>query len=128
MLLLTALPLLRALVCFHAELTLENPALRNQLAVLRRHVMQPQLRESNRLLWIFLSRVWKDWRPTLVPVKPETVAGWHWRAFKLFWKWNFRRARRGRPAIPREIIHLIRHMADENPLWSPSAFSPSWLS
>jgi transposase InsO family protein len=87
--------------------------------VLRRHVKRPQLHKTDRLLWILLSRAWKDWRPSLVLVKPDTVVDWHWKGFKLFWKWKSRTRRRGRPTLPREIINLIRRMASENPLWTP---------
>ncbi len=119
MLLRTALALLRVLFRSRAELALENLALRHQLMVLRRSVRRPKLRQIDRLFWISLSQGWKDWRPSLVLVKPETVVGWHRKGFKLFWKWKSRTRRRSRPTVPREIINLIRRMAGENPLWTP---------
>ena len=66
-----------------------------------------------------MSRVWKNWRSSLVLVKPETVVAWHRTAFKAFWRWKSRPRRRGRPTVPREIVNLIKRMARENPLWSP---------
>jgi putative transposase len=113
------LTLLRALFRTRSDLALENLALRHQLMVLRRHVKRPQLCQSDRLLWVMLSKAWKDWRPCLVLVKPETVVGWHRKAFKLFWRWKSRTTRRGRPAISWELINLIRRLARENPLWTP---------
>ncbi len=119
MLLRTALALLRALFRSRDELVLENLALRHRLTVLRRSVKRPRLRQSDRLFWISLSEIWRDWRPSLFLVKPETVVGWHRMGFKLFWKWKSRTRRRGRPTVPREVIHLIRRMASDNPLWTP---------
>ncbi|MDP3939894.1 MAG: integrase core domain-containing protein, partial [Deltaproteobacteria bacterium] len=80
---------------------------------------RPQLRQTDRLFWILLTKLWKVWRPNLVLVKPATVVGWHRKGFKFFWKWRSRTRRRGRPAIPRQLMNLIRRMARENPLWSP---------
>jgi hypothetical protein len=115
MLFRSALALLRALFRTRWDLALEIFALRHQLMVLRRHVKRPQLHQTDRLLWVWLSRAWKDWRPNLVLVKPKTVVGWHRKGFKLFWKWKSRTARRGRPAISRQLINLIRRLARENP-------------
>jgi putative transposase len=81
MLLRAAVTLLRALFQPRAELVLENPALRHQLMVLRRSVKRPRLRPNDRLPWIFLSKAWRDWRPSLVLMMPETVVGWHRRGF-----------------------------------------------
>jgi putative transposase len=75
------------------------------------------LNNSDRLLWIGLSRVWVDWRSALVIVKPETVIAWHRKAFRLFWSWKVRRGKLGRPAVGPEIRALIRRMSNENPGW-----------
>ncbi len=56
-----------------ADLQLENLALRHQLAVLRRGSKRPQLRQTDRLLWAWISRIGSGWRETIVIVKPETV-------------------------------------------------------
>ncbi len=55
------------------SLALENLALRQQLAVLRRSVKRPHFRPRDRLFWVILRRVCKDWRSYLILVKPETV-------------------------------------------------------
>ena len=75
------------------------------------------LQAADRLLWVWLSRVWADWRSSLVIVKPETVIAWHRKAFRLFWTWKIRRGKPGRPAVPREVRDLIRRMSRENPGW-----------
>jgi len=54
----------------HRQLALENLALRQQLAVYRRMVTRPKLRPTDRLFWVWLPRVWADWRQSLVIVTP----------------------------------------------------------
>src|SRR5215813_5096928 len=98
-------------------LQVENLALRHQLAVLRRSVKRPKLTSADRLLWAWLCEVWRDWRSSLVIVKPETVIGWHRKGFRLFWTWKVRSGQRGRPPVSKEIRKLIRRMSRENPLW-----------
>jgi len=101
-----------------ADLELENLALRHQIGVLQRSARKrPRLTKGDRLLWVWLSRIWGDWRRTLAIVKPETVVAWHRKGFRLFWTWKVRRGRLGRPGIAREIRDLIRRMCRENPLW-----------
>src|SRR5882757_4608137 len=65
----------------HAELQLEILALRHQLQVLHR-ARSPRLRltAADRLLWVWLARVWNNWRTALVIVQPETVIAWLWSA------------------------------------------------
>jgi hypothetical protein len=43
------------------------------------------------MLWVWLSKVWSEWRTAVVIVKPETVLAWHRRGFRLFWTWKSRR-------------------------------------
>src|SRR5271169_5844129 len=101
-----------------AALELENLALRHQLGVLQRSTRKrPKLTPVDRLFWVCLSRVWRDWRSALAIVKPETVVAWHRAGFRLFWTWKVRRGQPGRPLISREVRHLIRRMCRENPLW-----------
>jgi transposase InsO family protein len=98
------------------EFALENLALRQQLAVLKRRTKRPKLSTADRAFWVVLSRLWPDWRHALILVKPETVIGWHRKGFKLYWTWKSRN-RSGRPRIDPEIRSLIRRMARENPTW-----------
>jgi transposase InsO family protein len=101
-----------------ATLQLENVSLRHQIGVLQRSATKrPRLHAADRLLWVWLARVWTDWRSSLVIVKPETVVGWHRKAFRLFWTWKIRRGKPGRPAVPHDVRDLIRRMSKENPGW-----------
>ena len=112
--------LVRALIsAFKArrELALENVALRQQLAVLRRSVKRPRLSKVDRVFWVLLRRIWTDWEGVLVIVKPETVIRWHRCGFRRYWTWKSRRRRPGRPGVAPEIRELIRNMSRANPLW-----------
>ena len=99
-----------------AALTAENLAMRHQLDVLSRKKKRPHLRPLDRILWVWLSRMWKGGRNALVIVKPDTVIGWHRRGWRLFWRWKSRR-KLGRPQIAPEIRELIKRLSTENPLW-----------
>jgi putative transposase len=108
---------LRASLRTRVALQLEILALRHQLQILER-TRPPRVRltRSDRLLWVWLSRLWRGWRSAVVIVKPETVLAWHRRGFRLLWTWKSRH-RAGRPAVPSDVRALIRTMSDANPLW-----------
>jgi len=114
----TLLATLSSILCSRAALELENLALRHQLGVLQRSARKrPRLTAGDRLLWVWLSRIWSDWRSVLVIVRPDTVIAWHRKSFRLFWSWKVRRGQPGRPKIPREVRDLIHRMCRENPTW-----------
>ena len=96
---------------------IEILALRHQLAVLQRQKKRVSLGAADRLLWVLLSRIWKQWRSALVVVKPETVIAWHRKGFRLYWRWKSRAGKCGRPCVSRETRDLIRQMSKANPLW-----------
>ena len=98
------------------SIVLENLTLRQQLAVQQRSIKKPKIKNTDRIFWVWLSRIWDDWRFFLIIVKPPTVIGWHRKGFKLYWKRKSRRV--GRPNIDWELIKLIRRMQKENPIWS----------
>jgi putative transposase len=78
-----------------AVLELENLALRHQLHVLRRQRPgRPRLFTIDRLLWVWLYRLWPRCLDTMVLVKPATVVQWHRQGFRLFWRWRSRSAQR----------------------------------
>ena len=101
-----------------AALELEHLALRHQIGVLKRSARKrPKLTAADRLFWVFVSRVWCNWRSALDVVKAETVMAWHSKGFRLFCTWKIRHGQAGRPAVSREVRDLIRKMSRENPLW-----------
>ena len=99
------------------NLAFENLALRQQLTVLRRTQKRPAIEKKDRLFWVWLSRIWTEWRESLIIVKPDTVVGWHRKGFRLFWTKLSQRKTGGRPSVNREVKALIRQMAQANPLW-----------
>jgi hypothetical protein len=109
--------LLRAFVISRASLAAENLALRQQLSVLEHACKRPKLRPRDRRFWVWLSRLWPDWRSVLRIVQPDTVIKWHQQGFKLYWRWKSKPKTAGRPPIGKDIRDLIRRMARENPLW-----------
>src|SRR5438128_11320451 len=107
---------LRSTIRTQRELALENLALRQQVAVWKVRQPRPQLTATDRIFWVVLSRLWKNWRFSLQVVRPETVVRWHRQGFRRYWAWKSRR-RGGRPAIGTELRELIRRMSRANPLW-----------
>ena len=99
-----------------ASLELKLIALQHQLAVLRRQRPgRPQLSSLDRLLWVWLYRIWPQVIDAMILVKPATVVQWHRKGFRLHWRGRSRRP--GRPKIGAEIRALIRCMSRANPLW-----------
>jgi len=107
----------RTLLRGSTAIALENLALRDQLAVLQRSVRRPRLLWRDRILWVWLSRIWTAWRSSLIIVQPATVLGWHRRGVQLYWRWKSRAKAGGRPRLDPKLRHLIRQMARENPTW-----------
>jgi putative transposase len=101
------------------NLIIENLALRHQLHTLQRTGKRAVLRPVDRLFWIWLSRYWVDWRKVLQIVQPSTVIAWHRKGFRLYWTWLSQRKRNGRPGTSREVIALIRRMAEANAWGAP---------
>src|SRR2546426_1919646 len=116
-LLLHLLRLLPFLCGGHRQLALENLALRQQLAVYKRTANRPKLQRADRLLWVWLSRVWPAWRQALVIVAPATVLRWQRRRFRRHWATLSGRRPAGRPPVDAAIKALVRRMAAANPLW-----------
>jgi len=104
----------RCLIRKRTSLVAENLFLRKQLAAYAERNSKPcRLSDKDRLTLLLLPRCF-DWRRTLVVVKPETLVGWHRKAFQLFWRWK---SRGGRPRVPRDLRALIAEMVRENPTW-----------
>jgi hypothetical protein len=101
----------------HHELVLENLALRQQLSAMKRTARRPHLRTRDRLFWIVLARLWKNWRTAVVLVQPDTVVRWHRDQLRRRWTRRSRPQPGGRPIIHHQVRTLVRQMATANPLW-----------
>ena len=107
----------RSKLKLRARLEAENIVLRQQVIVLSRKARsRVRLGNIDRLLFVWLYRMFPSILNAITVVKPETVIRWHRRGFRAYWRWKTRR-RGGRPRIDREIRDLIRRMSKENPLW-----------
>src|SRR6267143_6241529 len=100
------------------KLFLENLALRQQLAVLKRRNPRPRLLAFDRFFWVLARRFWSGWKQALIVVSPETIVRWHRSGFALYWRLISRTRRMfGRRRISKEIRDLIFRMVTENPTW-----------
>jgi len=106
--------------CFRSRrrLLLENLALRQQLAVLKRRQARPKLSPFDKLFWVLACRFWTDWRRSLLVVTPETVVRWHRAGFRLYWS-LISKARKqiGRKKLSTEVRELVFRMVAENSIW-----------
>ena len=98
------------------QLVLENIALRHQLAVYKRSVARPNIKDGDRIFWLTVMRMLKEWRQALVFVQPDTVVRWHRKGFRRYWR-RKSRGHPGRPPISMKLIHLIRRISTENVRW-----------
>jgi transposase InsO family protein len=100
-----------------ARLEAENLLLRQQLVVLRRKSStRVRLWNIDRLLLVWLYRLYPSLLDAIIIVRPETVIRWHRRGFRAYWRWKSCHVG-GRPRIDSEMRALIRRMSRENPLW-----------
>jgi putative transposase len=96
---------------------LEILALRHQLAVYQHRIKRPKLQPADRMLWVWLSRLWTGWQQALEFVQPRTVIAWQNKRFRDHWRRLSQSGKPGRPAISKEIRDLIQDMWRSNPTW-----------
>ena len=101
------------------SLLLENLALRQQLAVLKRKHPRPKLGPLDKLFWVLACRFWSQRKEVLFLVLPETVVRWHQAGFKLYWAMlcGVRKRVGGGRRISKQIRDLIFQMVAENPTY-----------
>jgi len=116
--LLLVLAILRAACRQRSELVTENLLLRHQLAVLTRPTRRRRARfhRLDKLLWVLVRRLRRDWRRHLVVVAPDAVVRWHRAGWRLYWRWRSR-SPGGRPRLSPEVQQLIARLSRENLLW-----------
>src|SRR3981189_2575053 len=100
-----------------ARLEAEVGLVRHQLNVLRQRVpSKPRLTMADRLLFVWLYRLFPSVLNAVAIVQPETIIRWHRAGFRLYWRWKSR-SQGGRPKVPMEIRRLIREISLANRLW-----------
>ena len=107
----------RSLFRSRADLEAENAVLRQQLIVAKRRAPKRLIITGmDRLILVWLCRLWPRLLDSMVIVQPETVLRWHRAGFRAFWRWKSRSSG-GRPKIDAQLRALIRRMCRENILW-----------
>ena len=96
---------------------IELIALRHQIAVYKQSISRPQLRPTDRLLWVWLSRLWPGWQEVLAFVQPRTVIAWQKKRWRNYWRRLSQSGKPGRPAIVQEVRKLSQGMWLSNPTW-----------
>src|SRR5258708_31789143 len=65
--------------------------LRHQLNVLRRRVPpKPKLTVADRLLFVWLYRLFPSVLSAVTIIQPDTIIRWHRAGFRLHWRWKSR--------------------------------------
>ena len=109
----------RLLLSGHQAVAIENAALRMQIAAFQRKRKRPLLTTLDRMFWIGLRSLSRDWRKPLLYVQADTLVRWQRERFRRFWAKlsQPQRRRRGRPRTATELRRLISQMVTANPLW-----------
>jgi hypothetical protein len=103
----TVVRLLRA----RRSLLIENLALRQQLAAIKRRHPRSQLGRLDKLFWIVIRQCWSQW-------KKATVVRWHQAGFRLYWRLISKVKKPiGRRQTPKQVRQLIFRMVAENTTW-----------
>ncbi len=102
--------------CFRSRLTMQMEliALRHQVAVYKQSICRPKLWPTDRLLWVWLSRLWPGWQQALEFVQPRTVIAWQKKRFRAYWRRLSQSGKPSRSAISGEVRELIRNMWQSN--------------
>src|SRR5437773_4255956 len=83
------------------RLEAENLFLRHQLSIaLRRAPPRLRLSHYDRVLLVFMTRLWPGLLSMARVVQPGTILRWHRAGFRAYWRWKSR-DRAGRPKIDR---------------------------
>ena len=64
-------------------LILENLMLRQQLNIYKRKNKRPKLKNIDRIILVWISKVFSKWKSVLVVAKASTLIGWHRKGFKI---------------------------------------------
>ena len=103
--------------CTRQNLMLENLALRQQLAVLKRKHPRPKLGPLDKLFWVVVRGFWSQWKAHSCSSCRKPWSGGHRAGFKLYWTMLCKVRKRvgGDRRISQEIRQLIFQMVAENP-------------
>jgi hypothetical protein len=98
------------------QLLLEVIMLAKQLEIYQRTVPKLKTYRIDRMFFSLIMDLFSNWKARIFIVKPEPVIKWYRTAFRIHWRWKSRQ-KGERPRISREVINLIKQMANDNPSW-----------
>src|ERR1035437_5742672 len=98
------------------QLKLEIIFLTKQLEIYQRTDPKLKIHRIDRMFFSLMMDWLSNWKERIFIVKPETVIKWHRTAFKFYWQRKCK-SKGGRPKISKEVIALIKQMANENLSW-----------
>jgi putative transposase len=93
----------------------EIAVLRHQLIVLRRQVVRPRYRLSDRLVLAMLARLLPREQWSAFLVTPATLLRWHRELVRR--RWTYPQRPGGRRGLDRSVVELVLRLARENPRW-----------
>ena len=100
-----------------ARLESEVIVLRHQIGILRRQMPKRLVLSGlDRLIFVWVYRVYPSLVRAVSIIRPETIVRWHRAGFRTYWRWRSRPGW-GRPRVALELRQLIREMSLVNPLW-----------
>jgi hypothetical protein len=100
-----------------ASREVEMVFLRQQLIVLKRSApVRVRLRKVDRLIFVWLYRLFPSLLEAAAIFQPETLVRWHRSGFRLYSRWKLCHPV-GRPAVLADIRDLIRTINRDDPLW-----------
>jgi len=98
-----------------ASRDVEIIVLRHEVAILRRQVNRPDLRDDDRVFLAAASRLLPRAAWPAFVVTPATLLAWHRKLIARKWTYPHRSA--GRPPLDPSVIELVLRLARENPHW-----------
>jgi putative transposase len=90
--------------------------LTKQLEIYQRANPKLKIKGTDKLFFSIMMKMFSNWKERIFIVKPGTAIKWHRTAFRFYWRCKTI-SKEGRPRTEREVIDLIKQMANENPLW-----------
>jgi len=88
------------------QVILANALLRQQVIVLKRQIVRPQLTIWDRSLLVLPASRVQDWKNALLNLKPDTLLRWHRQGFRRFWRQKSK-GQACKPRICEETIALF---------------------
>jgi len=113
--LLSCLTCLNSMFRSYASVRLENLTIRHQIAVYKQSIPRPKLKPVDRMLWVWLPRLWPGWQQALECVQPRTVIAWQNKRFRDYWRKLSQSGKPGRPPSTKKSVPSSRPCGEPSP-------------